>query len=524
MAALVGQVEDERLLVAVVLVEVEGAVPRVGDAGLRRAACGCCPTARGDSTLMTSAPISASSFVAYGPAHIMVRSATRMPSSGRFFMAAVPSSHSFDDRGRCPRPVRAGGRGGCHPRPGERSSRHRRHAGRRLDRRPRGRARPGWPTPSRSAGVSATPIGTLNLRPMAISSSIVWLQGEHVDLGRQLLGVLEAVGADRGTARRSARGRPWPRTGSAPGAARRRSRPSRRRRGRCPTRRGSGCPCAAAPGRRTAVDGAVQLERAGRALLQRDVDPVALAVEHRTEVGGGRGGEGVETAEVLRLAAARHERLTVEVAGQRHDAAHGEAHDVRGLVVAVGAGLAERRDRHDDERRLVGAQLGRGQTEAARRPGAPSSTRMSAASTSCPQVDAGGVDAALAGDAGSVSSSAVSGGPSSSPRPAPRRHRSRRAACGERGGDAARRARPRGRPRAGLRRLPHAPTQSASRAAAALMPDGRRASRGPARREERLHGAEDGRRSSSMACATLPLQRSDRRSSQRWLSLATPNS
>ena len=33
-AALVGQVEDQRLLVAVVLVEVEGAVPRIGHAGL----------------------------------------------------------------------------------------------------------------------------------------------------------------------------------------------------------------------------------------------------------------------------------------------------------------------------------------------------------------------------------------------------------------------------------------------------------------------------------------------------------
>jgi hypothetical protein len=38
---------------------------------------------RGLSILMTSAPMSAKSFVAKGPAHTIVRSTTRTPSSGR---------------------------------------------------------------------------------------------------------------------------------------------------------------------------------------------------------------------------------------------------------------------------------------------------------------------------------------------------------------------------------------------------------------------------------------------------------
>ena len=48
----------------------------------------------------------------------------------------------------------------------------------------------------------------------------------------------------------------------------------------------------------------------------------------------------------------------MRIAGERHDPAQGEAHDVGRLVVAVRAGLTERRNGHDDQRRLAAAGLG----------------------------------------------------------------------------------------------------------------------------------------------------------------------
>jgi hypothetical protein len=67
-------------------------------------------------------------------------------------------------------------------------------------------------------------------------------------------------------------------------------------------------------------------------------------VDESAEVGRQRRAEAVHAAQVLRLAAAIDERLTRRVAGERHDAAHGVADDVRGVVGGVGAGLAEGRD------------------------------------------------------------------------------------------------------------------------------------------------------------------------------------
>ena len=124
------------------------------------------------------------------------------------------------------------------------------------------------------------------------------------------------------------------------------------------------------------------LEHRGAALLQRDVDQVALALHHGADEGDGRGREALEAAEHQRLVAAGLQRGAVGLAGERHDPADGERDDVRGPVRRVRPVETERRDRRDDEVRVVGEQLcGRRRPRANPACGRPSTTTAAESSS-----------------------------------------------------------------------------------------------------------------------------------------------
>ena len=200
--------------------------------------------ARGDSILMTSAPISPSIFVAYGPAHIMVRSRTRTPASGSRFTTAPPrrrrtsaastsSTVAVTTGGRATQSRPGNGRPGSRP-SGPSSKKPRsieRLVGDELGRRAHGADRQ---LVRRAEG------DELVLRP---------LEHEHEHVGHQLVAELHALRRVHATAAR-ARGRAG-RAAPAAGARGSTRRPTRRRPGTRPTRRAACCRCARRAGPRT---------------------------------------------------------------------------------------------------------------------------------------------------------------------------------------------------------------------------------------------------------------------------------
>jgi hypothetical protein len=99
-------------------------------------------------------------------------------------------------------------------------------------------------------------------------------------------------------------------------------------------------------------------ERGRDDILQREIDLLALAGEIAGVERGHRTDEATQAAFVLRLHAAVLERLAIGGAADAHDAGEAVRDDLFVLVLAVRPGLAEWRDRHHDEPRVVARKRG----------------------------------------------------------------------------------------------------------------------------------------------------------------------
>ena len=194
--------------------------------------------ARGDSILMISAPISASSFVAYGPAHIIAEVGDAHAFE-RSRLHDAPNHSATTDVGVLAGIVQAVGRLATPARRARDRARARRRP------RPRSPRSSRLGVASRSAGVRATPIGTCCVAP----------DGEQLRLGRPVVKT-NIFATSSSACSRAVDGIEEPAFEQARvvhGREQRRHLALQRehagvaveRTGRCPTRRGSGCPCAA---------------------------------------------------------------------------------------------------------------------------------------------------------------------------------------------------------------------------------------------------------------------------------------
>src|SRR5262249_39137437 len=190
----------------------------------------------------------------------------------------------------------------------------------------------------------------------------------------------------------------------------------------------------AEPRRRHAVDGAaraVELEHPGRALLGREVDPVALSRYERAEVCRDRGGEAGETEQLPGLARAVRERRALSRSGEREDAADRVRDEVRRLEIGLRTRLPERREGRDHEGGLLRAERARLESLRGERAGPTVLDDEVGRERELAQLRARDGDASLAREQGKafVGGEGAGAAPPARPRPPPS-PRARRAATG----------------------------------------------------------------------------------------------